>query len=325
MNKILVIQTAFIGDVILATALLETIHLSAPEVSIDLLVRTGNETLFANHPYINKVLVWNKKENKLKNLVSIVAQIRNNKYDVVINLQRFLSSGIFTVLSSAKTTIGFDKNPLSILFTYKVKHEIGDGRHEIERNHELTKVLYNFEINKPKLYPTSSDIEAIKNYQNSPYYCIAPNSVWFTKQLPAQKWVELINILPTDKTIYLIGAPNDHQNCEKIKNECLDYKIVNLAGKLSFLKSAALMSGAIMNFVNDSAPMHLASAVNAPVTAVFCSTVPTFGFGPLSDNSKVVETKEILSCRPCGLHGFRSCPQEHFKCANTIQVETILG
>jgi len=81
-----------------------------------------------------------------------------------------------------------------------------------------------------------------------------------------------------------------------------------------------LMQGAIMNYVNDSAPLHLASAMNAPVTALFCSTIPAFGFGPLSDVRYVVETEEKLSCRPCGLHGYRACPQGHFKCALTVRV-----
>jgi heptosyltransferase-2 len=80
-----------------------------------------------------------------------------------------------------------------------------------------------------------------------------------------------------------------------------------------------------MIYFNDSAPMHLASAMNAPVTAVFCSTIPEFGFGPLSDVSLIVQTDEKLDCRPCGLHGYRSCPKGHFKCATTIRAEQLLA
>lgn len=79
-----------------------------------------------------------------------------------------------------------------------------------------------------------------------------------------------------------------------------------------------------MNYVNDSAPLHIASAMNAPITAVFCSTVPAFGFGPLSDHSKIIETKLMLDCRPCGLHGFKSCPKGHFKCALSIEAKDLL-
>jgi heptosyltransferase-2 len=78
------------------------------------------------------------------------------------------------------------------------------------------------------------------------------------------------------------------------------------------------MKDARRNFTNDSAPMHLASAVNAKTTAIFCSTVPDFGFGPLSDDAVVVETSKKLDCRPCGLHGLRACPEKHFDCAHSI-------
>jgi ADP-heptose:LPS heptosyltransferase len=79
-----------------------------------------------------------------------------------------------------------------------------------------------------------------------------------------------------------------------------------------------------MNYVNDSAPMHFASAVNAPVTAVYCSTIPEFGFGPLSDNSHVVEIDKPLYCRPCGLHGYSSCPEKHFRCALEIENDQLM-
>jgi heptosyltransferase-2 len=97
-----------------------------------------------------------------------------------------------------------------------------------------------------------------------------------------------------------------------------------MAGELSLLQSAALIKGAQMNYANDSAPLHIASAVDAPVTAVFCSTVTRFGYGPLSSNSRVVETESPLSCRPCGPHGHKKCPKGHFKCAD-INVSEIVG
>lgn len=95
---------------------------------------------------------------------------------------------------------------------------------------------------------------------------------------------------------------------------------MNLCGQLSFLQSAALMEGALMNYVNDSAPMHMCSAVNAPVCAVYCSTVPGFGYGPLSDRSFVIQSQEALPCRPCGIHGHKACPEGHFRCATGIDV-----
>jgi heptosyltransferase II len=114
--------------------------------------------------------------------------------------------------------------------------------------------------------------------------------------------------------ILLLGGPADVAACTEIEKTIEHAQITNLAGKLSFLQTAALMKDARMNYVNDSAPMHIASAMNAPVTAFFLSTIPSFGFGPHSDASFIREV-DGLSCRPCGLHGYRSCPKGHFRCA----------
>jgi heptosyltransferase-2 len=96
-------------------------------------------------------------------------------------------------------------------------------------------------------------------------------------------------------------------------------EVMNLAGKLTLLQSAALMAGAQHNYVNDSGPLHLASATNAPVSAFFCSTIPEFGFGPLSDKASIIEVQG-LDCRPCGLHGHKSCPKGHFRCGEGLVI-----
>jgi ADP-heptose:LPS heptosyltransferase len=321
-KKILVIQTAFIGDAILATSVLEKLHSHFPEAHIHLLVRKGNESLFAGHPFLKRVLVWNKKE-KYKDLWRLLQTIRYEQYNEVVNLQRFAATGFLTAFSGAKRKIGFSKNPFSFLFDEKHEHEIGNGKHEIERNHRLIAKHTDTVSAKPKLYPLESDYAFVKLFQQTTYICLAPASVWFTKQLPQEKWTELINRIPEQTKIYLLGSKDDLLLAKNILRSSKRKNIEILCGKLSLLQSAALMQGAQMNYVNDSAPLHLASAMNAPVTAFFCSTVPAFGFGPLSSTSLIIQTKEKLSCRPCGLHGKTACPEGHFKCATTINISEI--
>ena len=330
-GRFLLIQTAFIGDAILATALLEALHRAWPNAQIDLLVRRGNESLFIDHPFVNELFIWEKKTDKYRSLWQLLGQIRAINYRAVINLQRFGATGLLTAFSGARVTIGFDKNPFSSLFTYSIPHQIGQNahgmRHEVERNNDLLRPLDVPDYGKPrpKLYPSRADYEAVAPWQGQPYICIAPTSVWFTKQFPASRWVDVINQLPPDQRVYLLGAPGDLGACEHIRAGVGHNRVVNLAGQLSLLQSAALMQGARMNYVNDSAPLHLCSAMNAPTTAVFCSTVPGFGFGPLADNSRVVEIRELLECRPCNLHGRPACPLGHFRCAHSIDIADIVG
>lgn len=312
MNRILIIQTAFLGDVILATPVLEELHQIFPEAKIDFLVKKGNESLLNNHPFLNELFVFDKSNGKWKSMFGLIRTFRKNKYDLVINLQRFASSGIITAFSRGKLKYGFKKNPMSRFYTKKFPHEIGNGKHEVERNLSVIASFGAKSKLRPKLYPTQEDYSKVEPYLKDEYYCFAPASVWFTKQLPKEKWVELSNRL-NGKTIYLLGAPSDKDLCEEIISMSDNSNLINLAGKLSLLQSAGLMEKATRSYVNDSGPLHLASSTNASVTAFFCSTIPDFGFGPLSDDSEIKQV-ENLDCRPCGLHGHKACPKGHFRC-----------
>ena len=338
----LLIQTAFLGDAVLATSILEKLHAFYPDAAIDLVVRKGNDGLFKEHPFLRTLHVWDKREGKTRALFKLIGTMRKQRYDHVINAQRFFSTGLMTVLSGGKETIGYDKNPLSFLFSRKVKHQIPEPKtlrdnpvksdavviHEVDRLNDLIAHLTDASRPLPKLYPSNEDRRSVDQMirrsedQKITYCTIAPASVWFTKQWPAEKWIALIKALPKDQRVLLIGGPGDVNLCECIAKEAGRGEV--LAGKLSLLGTAALMQGATMNYVNDSAPLHIASAMNAPVTAVFCSTVPAFGFGPLNANGRIVERMEPLYCRPCGLHGYKACPEGHFKCALEIGIDQVV-
>jgi heptosyltransferase-2 len=92
LENILIIQTAFLGDVILATSLIEKIHDHYPEARIDFLIRKGYESLFDNHPKTNEVITFDKAKNKFRNLYHLLRKLRRKKYDLVINVQRYLTT-----------------------------------------------------------------------------------------------------------------------------------------------------------------------------------------------------------------------------------------
>ena len=264
-KSFLVIQTASIGDVILATPVIEKIHAVFPEARIDFLLKgEGDRPIYIEVPF-------------------------------------------------------------SIFFSHRIKHTIREGNlHETERNLALLSP-----ITKPgdfpiKLYPSAAHDARMSQFKTVKYITISPASLWFTKQYPTEKWIEFIKEIDPQIHIYFLGSQKDYDICDMIIQESGHTNSMNLAGKTSFLDTAVLMRDASMNYVNDSAPLHLASSVNAKTTAIFCSTVPRFGFGPQSDDAVVVETAEDLDCRPCGLHGFRECPKNHFKCALTIDNKELL-
>ena len=315
MKRILVIQTAFLGDVILATPVLSELKRLFPDAQLDMLVKKGNESLLLNNPHLHELHVLNKSNGKWKAIFGLIREFRKNQYDLVINLHRFGSSGLITAFSKGKKKYGFRKNPFSFLYSKRFDHKIGDGTHEVARNLSVIKEFGAQQSKRPELYPSQKDFATVQPYIEKTYYCIAPASVWFTKQLPAEKWVELIQTMDENAVIYVLGAPNDKELGDEIIRMANHSGVINLAGKLSLLQSAALMKTAQRSYVNDSGPLHLASSVNANVTAFFCSTIPDFGFGPLSDDSEIKQV-EHLDCRPCGIHGHKSCPKGHFNCSN---------
>ena len=312
--RALVIQTAFLGDVVLATALVEQLHDLG--YAVDYLVRAGNESLLAGHPRLNAVLVWEKRRGKYRDWLRLLRHIRRQRYTVVVNPHRYAATGLWTVLSGATHRLGFRQNPFSRAYTYRVEHVMGDGTHEVTRNATLLSPLGMSPIIAPplpRLYPSTADWTAAAALPK-PYVCVAPASVWFTKTYPAERWVELIDQLPPRTHVHLLGGPGDVAVCEWIAARTGRPCTVR-AGQLSLLGSAAVMAGAAMNYVNDSSPVHLASAVGAPVRAFFLSTSPSLGFGPLGEDAEVRQVSTPLACKPCGKTGKRACPLGHFACS----------
>ncbi len=333
-KALLIIQTAFIGDTILASSFAQEVAREYPDHEIHFLCRHGNQSVLDGLPFIHKLWVWDKRGSKYKSLWRMIKELRGFKFDVVFNLHRHFNSGLVSLCMKAKHKIGFKQNPLSFFYSKSINHRIphtvqNKSWHEVQRNLQLLQAIkrnYPMAINpkgvRPQLPITETHRQKVQDLGlKTPYVVVAPASVWFTKQWEEASYKNLVSRLSERFQVYLIGGPDDFALCERVKAES---GAVNLCGKLNLLESAALMETATRVFVNDSGPLHLASSVNAPSTSFFCATIKEFGYGPLSDDSIVLESPEKLNCRPCGLHGHTSCPQDHFKCAKNITVEMAL-
>lgn len=327
--RILVIQTASLGDVILAQPVVQNLHRALPNAEIDVLVRAEAAPLLVNQPGLRDALSWEKRQGKYRHWWRLLRQIRARRYDLVVNLQRFTSTGLLTVFSAARETRGFDKNPWSRRFTKRFPHVIhtaaggGPPLHEVDRNLGVIADLLPFPPERrPRLYPSEADYELVSDFRaESPYLVLAPGSAWFTKRWPAEYWGQLVAQLPHTHSVFVVGGTEDIPRGDWLTS--FHPKVFNLAGRLTLLQSAALMDGAARVVCQDSSPLHLASSVNAPTTAIFCSTTPDFGFGPLADEATVVQASTPLPCKPCGIHGHRACPKIHFRCAHGISTEAV--
>jgi heptosyltransferase-2 len=146
---------------------------------------------------------------------------------------------------------------------------------------------------------------------------MAPGSVWGTKRWPY--YGELAS--RTDGQIVIVGGREDAPLAQSIV-QSTGGRAVSAAGALSLRESAALIRRARVLVTNDSAPLHLATAVGTPVLALFGPTVPEFGFGPRRPGDVALGHAE-LSCRPCSRHGPQVCPLGHHRCMRDLSVEAV--
>ncbi len=337
--KILIIQTAYLGDVILTTPVVQNIKKFIPDAEINFMCIPQTEAVLKNNPDIRQLIVYDKRaDGKIGKLFRMISKVRRQKYDIIICPHRSFRSALITQFSGAKLRIGFNKNSLSNLLTSRVYYN--KESHEIERNLDLVRAIpkINFDESKkilqPALFPSNEDIKFVTELLNTPHsirsthsihstVSFAPCSKWFTKQLPENKSVEIIKeLIETGYRVILIGGNEDSEYCLKLEKRISDKNLLNLCGKLTPLQSKVVIENSVCLISVDSAAAHIGASTDVPLIQIYGSTVPAYGFYPLKPESAVIENN-LLTCRPCTNHGRISCPLKHFKCMEDINVKMI--
>lgn len=329
----IIYQTAFIGDIILSTSIVRTIRENCADSKIIFITTPAGKNLLQNNPSIDEIIVYDKRsaDKGIAGIIRITRRLREiikSEESVYISPHRFIRASVIGFLSGSPVRVGFTDSTLSFLYNHTVNYEY--GIHEIERNFRLLQKVPGINIENvfaanPELFPSHDDFTKVKEILGDAFHAgetvisIAPGSVWKTKRWPEESYVKLVELLQQEGVkIALIGGVEDRGLCDRIcRDDCL-----NLAGELSFLESTALIGLTKAIVTNDSAPLHIASAMNVPAIAIFGATTSDFGFGPLSENSVILERRD-LECRPCGRHGGMECRKGHFECMNKILPETV--
>lgn len=324
--KILVLQTAFIGDVIMSTPIFRALKSIYPDSQIDALTTPISKALLESNPFVDNVHTFNKSSGifkKIRSLFSLILQLRKEKYDIAVSIQHSLTSSFIMLASSIRRRIG---NQRMKFVTDNAT--ITKGLHNRERVlcllKPLTIEIYSAET---ELFPSSNDIlkadELLgKLDKSTKIIAIAPGSVRITKKWLPEYFAELTDLLCLKGfSVVFIGASNERELCESIIKESGRSEILNIAGETSLMESAALIHKADLLICNDSSPLHIANAVKTPVFAIFGPTVKSFGCYPYRENDLLIETD--LECRPCSKHGGDLCPLGHHKCMKDISPYSI--
>lgn len=328
-KKILIVQTAFIGDVVLATPLAEAALRMFPGSCIDFMAIPAAANLLEKSPFVHRVVIFDKRgrQRGLTALWKFAAALREAQYDLALVPHRSLRSALLVWLAKIPQRIGFDRSAGAWLFTKRVPYR---QKHEVARNLDLLRAL-NAAVStpSPKINWDEADEKIVdsfcgKNIKGKWFCALAPGSVWATKRWPADRFAELARrlIAATEAQIYLIGGQSDAELCARLARE-IGEACINTAGKLTLRQSAALLDRCQILVSNDSAPTHLGVATRCKVITIFGPTVPAFGFAPFGEGHAVIEKN--LPCRPCSSHGSKRCPIGTHACMLEISVDEVFS
>ncbi len=328
-DKILIIQTAFLGDVILTTPLAYHLKKIYPNSSLDFLTIPNSKNILENNPDIKEIIIFDKRgEDKgISGLLKLGKKLHTRHYDLCITPHRSMRSAYLTYATGAAIRIGFDRNAMKYAFTDIVKYR--PDLHEVERNLKLISAFQNgIKITRPFIYPTAEDKNFVdlmlkdKNInQKSRIFALAPGSVWPTKRWPEAYYEKFSVMLAGDNYIpVFVGGPEDRTLCTGLEKKCP--QAISLSGSLSLRQTAYFLSKCAGLITNDSAPLHLGLAAQIPVYAIFGATIPEFGFAPFGASDKILEVPH-LACRPCGIHGGKKCPTKTFDCMLKLNPEQV--
>jgi heptosyltransferase II len=331
-KNILVVQTAFIGDVILTLPLVQACKRLFPSTAIDVLVTPAAKELCANHPDIREAIAYDKRgvDSGLAGLTRLSRVLRSRSYDLAIVPHRSLRSAALVALSRIPIRIGFDRSAGKVLLTKTVRYN--RTFHEIDRNLSLLGPVADTPVPRelPHLSPSEADTKRVDRLlveleviRPETLVAIAPGTIWNTKRWLKERFSSLaVNLDEAGFEIVLLGGKGDEVLCGEIRTLSGSSHVYNTAGMLNLMESIELIRRCRVIVCNDSAPMHMAAAAGTPVVAIFGATVPAFGFGPSGPHDVVVETQG-LKCRPCSIHGGEKCPIKTFDCMNNITYERV--
>ena len=321
----LVIQTAFLGDVVLTTPLLSA--LAADHGPVDVVTTPIAGPLLETHPAVRRVIPYDKRgsDRGWAGVRILARQLKAEQYQRAYLPHRSLRTAAVALLARIPSRIGFS-GAWSFLYTEaRPKPSVG---HESDRLLALANEAPG--VYPPQLRPTAADEQAAAALIEGAFIALAPGSIWGSKRWPY--YAELAAELAEHVAVVVVGGPDDVEFGDAIVQavrpsrgaEGGGRQAVNACGRLTLRQSAALIGKAAVLVTNDSAPLHLATAMGTPIVALFGPTVTEFGFGPLHAGDVALGV-DALQCRPCSAHGPPECPLGHHRCLRELTVAAVIA
>ena len=298
--KILIIHTAFIGDIVLSTPLIQKLKDLYPKSEIDYLTLPTNQSVLYNNPNLNEIILYDKKgkDKGIKGFLKVLKILKQKKYDYAVIPHRFIKSILLAKLAKISDIVGFDVATGSSLLDKKVHYDM--KKHEVERL--LNLVEYEGKKIPVRIYPAKENFVKIEKMLTISGYTgkkeqklilVAPGSQRPEKMWPIEKYREIIERLKKNKN-YFIGITGSKSEKELPLNFEKDKNVIDFRGEISLVEFGALISKADVVVGNDSSPIHIASGFEKPfVIGIFGPGKRSLGFFPWTEKSNVIEDNEF--------------------------------
>lgn len=333
--RILIVQTAFLGDIVMTTPLLRELRRAHPRARLSLLTTPLGAELLGGSAPLDELLVLDKAWTTASGLGSylrLLWRLGRRQFEVAIAAQRSVRTGLLLCCSGAPLRVGFAGAPGAWAYNRRVRWD--PERHAIQRYLALAAPAGGEPDRAdptPRLVPDPSAVRQVEALLASSgldggraLLCVAPGSARRTKRWLPEGFAGVVagarsrGLWPV-----LVGSRHERELCAAIATRAQARATV-LAGQLEVREFVALVAQARALIGNDSGPAHVAAAVGTPVVSVFGPTAPQQGYAAFGMRSRVVEHPD-LACRPCSSHGPRVCPAGHFRCMREVTADQVLG
>ena len=330
-RNILIIKLRAIGDVILATPVIENLRLAFPEAHITFLTEKPAAPIVSGNPFLNQALIFNRTAIERQSAMEGLREtwrffqcLRRNRYDLVIDLFGNPRSAQFTWFSKAPFRVGFDFRVRRFAYNIRVPAR-GDQIHEVLFNLEALEYLGIPVVTHSLYIPVTAEHEHFAaqfwqkaGLQGRRVIALGVSGGWYTKRWPLEKFAHLADrlIQELQARVLLLWGPGEWNDVQKVRALMKEEPI--LAPETSLLQLAALLKRVTLLVSNDSGPMHLAAAVGTRVVALYGPTRPELQ-GPWGDTHRVVR----LASLPClGCNATRCSIKTH-DCMQKLDVEQV--
>ncbi len=323
--KILVVRFSSLGDVVLTTAIFPSLRARWPEADITMLTKPAFADVFDGNPFVDHVQLFDAEKQPFSKLID---ELRNERYDVLIDLHGNTKSWWLRLLIGAPLTVVVDKATVARHFTVYFKHAPKSlSRSVRERILDCLKPLNVPVVNQEtQLFPriTTEALTALGVDPAKKLIGIAPGARHNTKRWSPERFAEAANRLGAfpDSQVLILGDKSDRPVADQVSS-LVKAPCKNLAGWTSLKELIGVVSKLSILITNDSGLLHIGEALKIPVVAIFGPTVRAFGFAPYRSTSRVAEVIN-LKCRPCTLHGDEKCPLGHHQCMEDVDVNAVL-